>query len=52
LSGIARISASGSDVPPLGFALATFRQGVEAQFVIPFQTLEAVTQAMRKAEKK
>jgi hypothetical protein len=28
--------------PPLGFALSTFPAGVEAQFVIPFGTLEAV----------
>jgi hypothetical protein len=44
--------AGGSDVPPLGFTLAAFQQGIEAQFVIPYETLQAVVEGARKREEK
>jgi hypothetical protein len=47
------MSAFGTpEVPPLGFALATFPQGIEAQFVVPYDMLKAVADAVRKNQEK
>src|SRR5262249_18286400 len=43
-------AAALADSPSVGFALSTFRPGVEAQFVIPYGTIEKVFEAARHRE--
>jgi hypothetical protein len=39
------------EAPPLGFALSTFRDGVEAGFVVPFETLQALFESVKEHKK-